>query len=49
MKQKAYDVYLHGRKIETVFYVNSTAEEVRESLINHDGYHPAIKVRERDV
>ena len=42
--QIAYDVYLRGRHIDTVFFTRYTAEEVRESLIDHDGYDPAILV-----
>jgi hypothetical protein len=44
---KAYNVYLNGRLFDTVFYsrgANVTASEVRDSLINHDGYDPRIKV-----
>lgn len=43
-----FDVYLHGKLIDTVFYsksANVTADEVRRSLIDHDGYDPAIQVR----
>lgn len=41
----AFNVYLHGKKIDTVFYNdNFKAEEVKESLINHDGYEQDIKV-----
>lgn len=43
---QAWNVYLHGKKIDTVFWVPSAdADEVRRSLINHDGYDPAITVR----
>lgn len=49
---KAWDVILNGKCIDTVFWneradggAKITKEEVRESLINHDGYHPAIIVR----
>lgn len=50
--QKAYDVCLpYGegsvQLIDTVFFKHSTEEEVRESLINHDGYDPRIIVHER--
>lgn len=45
---KAYDVFLGGREIDTVFWVdNSDAEEVRRALVNHDGYDSRIIVRER--
>lgn len=44
---KAYNVFLNGEEIDTVFWVdNSDAEEVRRSLINHDGYDPSIEVKE---
>ena len=43
---KAYDVYLRGKLIDTVFATGYTVEEMRRSLINHDGYDPAIVVRE---
>ena len=43
---KAYKVYLNHKLIDTVFWVNnSDADEVRTSLINHDGYDPQIIVR----
>jgi len=42
---KAYNVYLRNKLIDTVFWVdNSDAEEVKQSLINHDNYHPSIIV-----
>ena len=41
----AYNVYLCGKLIDTVFQSGaSTVEEVKRSLINHDGYDPAIRV-----
>jgi hypothetical protein len=41
----AYNVYLYGKLIDTVFQSGmSTVEEVKRSLINHDGYDPAIRV-----
>jgi hypothetical protein len=49
-RHKAFDVYLNGKEIDTVFYsagANVDAEEVRQSLINHDGYNGRIVVRER--
>jgi len=45
-----FDVYLDGKKIDTVFAgpkSDAVAEEVRLSLINHDGYDPRIVVRRR--
>ena len=42
---KAYKVWLGNKHIDTVFWVdNSDKEEVKRSLINHDGYDPAIEV-----
>jgi hypothetical protein len=47
---KAYDVYLRGKKIDTVFYTGyKNAAEVRRSLINHDSFHPLIVVLERPL
>jgi hypothetical protein len=41
----AYNVYLRGKLIDTVFQSGvSSADEVRRSLIGHDGYDPAIRV-----
>lgn len=47
---QAFDVYLHGVCIDTVFYSpgeNVDADEVKASLIDHDGYNPDIEVRKR--
>lgn len=41
---QAWDVYLNGKLIDTVFATGYDAEEMRRSLINHDGYDPAITV-----
>ena len=46
---RPFNVYLKGKLIDTVFYSGGTNvdnDEVRRSLINHDGYDPAIVVRE---
>ncbi len=43
-----WDVYLNGKKIDSVFYSRGAkvdADEVRRSLVNHDGYSSAIVVR----
>jgi hypothetical protein len=41
----AYNVYLRGKLIDTVFQSGmSTVEEVKRSLIDHDGYDAAIRV-----
>lgn len=49
---KAFDVYKFNRKtgklekIDTVFYDDDfTSEEVKRSLVNHDGYSEDITVR----
>jgi hypothetical protein len=44
----AWNVYLNGKLIDTVFYsagAKVTADEVKRSLVNHDGYDPGIVVR----
>lgn len=43
-----FNVFLNGKMIDTVTYsIDSkmTSEEVRQSLINHDGYDANIIVR----
>ena len=50
--QNAYDVFLWGKEIDTVFYSPCKggpvpADEVRRSLINHDGYAGDIVVKRR--
>jgi len=45
-KQIAWNIYLMGKKIDTVYYdKNCDSQYVKESLINHDGYHPNIEVK----
>ena len=47
MAHTAYNVRLDGKLIDTVFYSDKGAkEEVKRSLINHDGYDPSITVTE---
>jgi hypothetical protein len=42
---QSFTVRLHGRPIDLVFYdADMSAEDVKRSLINHDGYDPAITV-----
>jgi hypothetical protein len=36
---------LNGKHVDTVFATGYDAEEMKRSLINHDGYDPAIVVR----
>lgn len=43
---QAWNVYLHGKLIDTVFYAKRCdADYVRRSLIDHDGYDARITVR----
>ena len=45
MQTKAFQVYLSGKLIDTIFYdVDSTADAVRDSLVKHDGYDGNIRV-----
>jgi hypothetical protein len=43
----AWNVYLNDELIDTVFAAGYDAEEMRRSLINHDGYDPSITVEEQ--
>lgn len=44
---KAFDIFLQGDWIDTVFYNSDfTCEEVRISLIQHDNFNPNIEVRD---
>ena len=46
-RTQAYDVYLRGRLIDTVFYNiggKETISDVKKSLVDHDHYDPAIVV-----
>lgn len=43
---QAWNVYLSGRRIDTVFFsYQSTRDWVLSALIDHDAYDPAITVR----
>lgn len=47
MKIQAFKVYLGRKEIDKVFYdakYKETVETVKESLVNHDGYNPNIRV-----
>ena len=52
MKHRAYKVTLNRKEIDTVFYTGNEKtraereEEVKDGLVNHDGYDAGIKVRE---
>jgi len=40
-----FNVYLAGKLVDSVFYNDtSSASEVKQSLVDHDGYNPSIKV-----
>lgn len=45
----AYDVYLNGELIDTVFDQDPDPEEVRKALIDHDGYNIDIVVKEGSI
>mgnify|MGYP003137853219 CR=1 FL=1 len=45
MPAKAYDVFLNGKEIDTVFYTDSTVDDVKRSLVDRDGYNPGIVVK----
>lgn len=46
----AYNVYLNGKLIETVFYSEGfLAEDIRKALISHDGYDSNITVRKQRI
>lgn len=45
---KAYLVFLNGQEVDTVFYTGYTAEDVKRSLVDHDGYDPNIRVIPED-
>ena len=51
MAQDAFDVYLDGKHIDTVFASVGAydAEEMKKSLINHDGYSSGIEVEVVDL
>lgn len=44
----AFNVFLKGKWIDTVFFIKGIdVDHVRDSLINHDEYNPAIRVVKR--
>lgn len=46
MPHTAWTVTLNRKNIDTVFFDKDCDKDyVRNALINHDGYDPAIKVR----
>ena len=43
---KAWDIIRNGQVIDTVFFTrNLTLHEVRDRLINHDGYSVDIQLK----
>lgn len=45
---KAFNVYLDDKCIDTIFYADTateTVDDVRRSLVNHDGYPSDIVVK----
>jgi hypothetical protein len=43
---QAWDVYLFGKCIDTVFFDDDCKSDyVKDSLINHDGYDASIVIR----
>ena len=47
MKAIAYNVYLNGKLIDTVWFTGYTVTEAKRSLIEHDGYDICIEVCEQ--
>lgn len=47
MASDSFDVFLNGENIDTVFSSVGSydCEEMKRSLVNHDGYDPSIEVR----
>jgi hypothetical protein len=47
---RAFDVILAGKRIDTLFAKDDArADDIRASLVNHDGYDPSITVRKRRI
>jgi flagellar biosynthesis protein FlhB len=45
-----FRVFLNKKEIDIVTYTKSqkmTCEDVKKSLVNHDGYNPEIEVKKR--
>ncbi len=48
METRQWDVYLDGKKIESTWWTpGHTSEQIRQSLINHDGFDVNITVKRR--
>lgn len=49
-EMNAFNVFLNGKKIDTVFYskgIKMDCDEVKKSLVGHDGYDPDIVVKKQ--
>jgi hypothetical protein len=47
---KAFDVYINDKKVNTVYGDDDiSAEDMRDSLINHDGLSSQIEVIKRNL
>ena len=47
VRSRGFDVYLNGKLIDTVWFdVDMSIEEMKKSLVEHDGYNPNIEVKE---
>lgn len=45
-----YDVFLNGKEIDSIPYSSElTEEEVKKSLVQHDGYDPEIEVKRHSL
>ena len=44
-RAQAFNVYLNGKLIDTVWFTGYTVDEARKSLIEHDGYDSRIIVK----
>jgi hypothetical protein len=45
VRMKAWEVFLNGRHVDTVFFDDDCDKEyVLQSLIEHDGYNPQIRI-----
>lgn len=46
---KFYDVFLNGELIDSVCFTGYTIDEAKASLVNNDGYDPAIVVEDGSI
>ena len=47
MKLQQFKVYMNSKHVDTLFFPASmkiTRDEVRRSLVRHDGYDPRIRI-----